>query len=100
MCVTIARSVQLARAGDAPADAEPTPIRCSLCYDGVDPVDWAVQSARDAICHIEHVAFDPRAPPGAPNDRALALELGRVAPLHGGHDAVTSAAGAPRARLS
>jgi hypothetical protein len=41
MCAPIARSVQLARAGDAPADAEPLPIRCSLCYDCVDPVDRA-----------------------------------------------------------
>jgi hypothetical protein len=51
--------VQLARSGGAPADAEPLPIRCSLCYDGVDPVDRAAQSALDAIRHIEHVAFDP-----------------------------------------
>jgi hypothetical protein len=72
MCVPIARIVQLARAGDAPADAEPLLIRCSLCYDGIDPIDRAAQSALDAIRHIEHVAFEPRprdAPPGAPDDR-------------------------------
>jgi hypothetical protein len=60
MCVPIAQSVQLARAGDALADAELLPIRCRVCYDDVHPIDWAAQRALDAIRHVEHVAFDPR----------------------------------------